>query len=106
MNTFLVVRHQIGDFEQWKRVFEESDELRREYGIGRGWIFRDEAAPEWVTVMLQCQDKQRAQEFMNLDSVKDMIQRAGVKGEPVIMFVEQVAEVAELAPATDAWPLC
>ncbi len=106
MNTFLVVRHRIGDFDQWKKVFDESDDLRRQYGIGQGWIFRDAEAPQWITVMLSCQDRERAREFMGLDSIKDMIQRAGVQDEPTIMFVEQVAEVAEMAPATDAYPFC
>ncbi|MCE5326230.1 MAG: hypothetical protein LLG01_07415 [Planctomycetaceae bacterium] len=106
MDTYLVVRHQIGDFEQWKKVFDESDDLRRRYGIGHGWILRDIEDPHRVTVMLSYQSQERARQFMALDSLKDMMRRGGVKGEPIVTFVEQAAEVAELTPTTDAWPFC
>lgn len=97
--AFLVVTHKIQDYVQWKRVFDESEELRHEHGVRGGWILRDQKDKNLITVALEVDDLDTAGQFMQSDQLKDYMRRSGAMGEPSILFLEEVERVPETAGA-------
>ncbi len=102
MTRYVVVGHQVQDYSKWKRVFDESEKLRSEYGLGAGCIYRDIDNPQMLTVLLECLDVERAREFTMSRELKDAMSKGGVIGAPMIWFVEQIADVPALAATGSA----
>jgi hypothetical protein len=98
MSGILIVTHKVRDYRVWKPVFDESEELRHQYGLRNGWIARNPEDANLLTVVLHCEDTNRARQFMNLPNLRDAMQRSGVEGEPKVCLLEQVAEIK--APLT------
>lgn len=96
MRKIMVVRHKIRDYSLWKPIFDESEEKRREYGLKGGCINRNLNDPSELVVTLEIESVERATEFMKSPYVKTAMEKAGVLGEPVIYFLESLAEVPEL----------
>ncbi len=93
MSGILIVTHKVRDYRTWKPVFDESEDLRHQYGIRNGWIARNPEDANLLTVVAFCEDLGRAREFMNLPQLREWMKRSGVEGEPKICFLEQLAEV-------------
>lgn len=93
----VVVRHRIKDYIQWKAVFDETEDLRHRYGLGRGWIHRGINDPNELVVTLEFQDIAKVQEFFECEELREAMNRGGVVGEPEIMYLELFAEVPEMA---------
>jgi uncharacterized protein (DUF1330 family) len=97
MNRYIVVRHRVKDYAFWKRSFDDSEEIRREYGLKGGEICRDVEDPLELTVVLEFDNLERARELIRSEELREIMKRAGVVGEPSWYFMEQVARVPELA---------
>lgn len=97
MNKYLVVTHKVRDYGEWKKEFDDSEELRREYGLKGGWLFCNIDQRSEITVMLEMEDEDRARDFAQSQELKDAMQRAGVEDEPRFYFIEKLADVMELA---------
>ena len=111
MTRFLVVRHRVKDYEAWKRVFDAHEEFRMEYGLKGGEICRDLEDPEEVTVVLECEDLERAREFTKSEELRNAMREAGVVARPDFIFMEEVAKVsapdpAEFASTGEGWCDC
>jgi len=110
MSRYLVIRHRVKDYEEWKKVFDEHGEVRAEFGLKGGEILRDVGDPEELSIMLECTDVERAKEFTLSKEVRETMKRAGVVGKPDFYFVEEVTRVAESTPAevwqTEGWCDC
>jgi hypothetical protein len=97
MSGILIVTHKVRDYRTWKPVFDESEELRHQYGLLNGWIARNPENANLLTVILLCEDLDKARLFLNLPNLRDSMERGGVEGEPKVCLLEQVAEVKSLA---------
>lgn len=97
MIGFILLTHRVEDFDQWKRVFDGSESLRREYGLLGGWIAKKPGDPLELTVILMCEDIRRAQQFMQLSQVREGMRLAGVTGETEVRFLEEVQPVSDVA---------
>ncbi len=85
----LLIRHHVADYPAWKAVFEEQGDVRRANGSRGGRIFRS-TDPHEVVVLLEWDDLERAQLFVDSDDLKEGFARAGVAGEPDIWFLDAV----------------
>ena len=99
MRKYLVVRHRIRNYAQWKQVFDKHLDLCAEYGMKRMWVNRSADDRNELIVTAECEDLARAREFVRSASLKDAMKEAGVVDEPTIFFLEEIAEVPELVPA-------
>ena len=96
MTGFLIVTHRVADYRRWKAVFDQSEELRRKYGLSGGWITRDPDDKNELTVIVFSEDLSRAKEFMDLPQLREWMNLGGVEGEPEIRMVEEVTAVADV----------
>ena len=91
----MLVRHKVEDFENWKPVFEEHGETRRESGSKGVRLFRNADAPNETVVLLEWEDLEDARRFAQSEDLRETMQRAGVADQPDIYFLEEVETVPE-----------
>jgi heme-degrading monooxygenase HmoA len=61
---FMIIRHKVEDFAQWKQVFDEHSGIREAFGSKGGILFRNIKDPSEIMVLLEWRDLERAREFI------------------------------------------
>src|SRR5919199_4326009 len=92
---YMLVRHKVEDFENWKPVFEEHGETRRESGSKGVRLFRNADAPNETVILLEWEDLEDARRFAQSEDLRETMQRVGVADQPDIYFLEEVETVPE-----------
>jgi hypothetical protein len=90
--TILVVHHRVRDFDAWKPVFDEHEEIRRKHGATRHWLYHAPGDGNDVVVALQMPSPEAAQSFMGDPSLADAMREAGVEGRPTIHVWQEVED--------------
>ena len=85
-----LITHEVTDFTQWKRTFDEAEELRSRSGEQHWQVFQDWDNPKRVTVLTRFQNLEQAQKFLQSEEFRAKIEEAGVIGEPEIRFLSEV----------------
>jgi hypothetical protein len=91
--AILVVHHAVRDFDAWKAVFDEHEEVRRRHGARRHWLYRDPLDGNDLVVAVEFPDPGAARAFLDDPSLADAMARAGVVGEPQVHVREEVETV-------------
>jgi len=86
--VILVVHHRVADFDAWKQVFDEHEPVRRGHGETEHRIYRDLNDPNRVVAHNDFPSREAAQAFLDDPSLREVMARAGVEGEPGISFIE------------------
>ncbi len=82
MMHYLVVKHQVADVAQWKRVFEANGAAARAAGMELLHVLRDTADPTLVLVFCKVHDLKKAQAFTQAAGASDSAKRGTVIGTP------------------------
>lgn len=93
--TYILVRHQVEDYETWKEGFDAHSTTREASGSQGGLLFRDAENPNEVVILLRWDDMARAQAFIGSDDLRETMQRLGVSGPPDIYFLDEVDRPAK-----------
>lgn len=91
--TTTLVRVAFENFEEWKRVFEESAELRRAFGSQGVRIFRNADEPNEAIVIAEYESPDQARQLFQSSEYREAISRAGVTGRPEVVFLSFVEEL-------------
>lgn len=86
--TRMFARHTVEDFTQWKRVYDDFDDTRREMGVEDDAVFQSTDDPSDVTIWHDFEDPESARSFAESDELRGAMKEAGVAGEPTIWFTE------------------
>ena len=89
--TLVLIQH-APDFAQWKKVFDERVDLRKNGGCLRSVVYRDSADPTRIVVMNQMKDLAAAKRYVAAPELIDAMFSARVSGPPQIMILEQADE--------------
>lgn len=90
--ALMVVRLQVADYEVWKSVFDEVEEVRREYGWKKHELFQDASNPNTAVVIGHLESLDRAKQYLADGRVRAALARSGVQGPPEGWFLNQVEE--------------
>ena len=85
----LLIRHTVADYDAWRRAFDADAGTRRANGSGGARVFRSDADPDEVWVLLEWDDLQRARLFVRSDDLMDLMERAGVTDRPDCWYLEE-----------------
>lgn len=88
-----MVRHKMQDYAKWKPVFDEHGADRRAAGSKGGRLFRNADNRNELIILLEYEDMSRAREFVQSDSLRKAMERAGVADKPDIFFLEEIEKV-------------
>ena len=96
MRHYLVVRHKVKDYVEWRREFDRSYEgLARTYGLKRTWINRSVDDRNELVIVSELNDVARGREFIGCPELKQAMDRGGVIDSPAVWFLDELAEVGE-----------
>jgi len=85
----VIVQHHVADYDRWLPVFTEHEAVRRQHGATGHSINRDAADPNLVVVVNDFESLDGARGFMADPSLRDVMGRAGVEGQPTIWLVDE-----------------
>ena len=89
MSVYILIRHEVRDFDTWKAVFDSARDMRHDAGETSAQVFRDADNPDYVTVLNGWDSMGRAEEFLQNPGLADAMERAGVISEPEIYFMNE-----------------
>jgi hypothetical protein len=98
----LVIHHMVRDYDAWKAVFDEHEDVRRGHGELEHRVYRDIHNPNRVVVHNDFPTEAAARGFIEDPSLRDAMERAGVEGEPGMSFNERVEQKVYLEAAATA----
>lgn len=86
----ILIRHTVEDFEQWKAGFDDHDSTRTEFGQLGYQLYQGSEDPNEVVVLLYWDSTENAVRFMEESDLAEVMEEAGVVGEPEILFLDEV----------------
>ena len=87
MATFLLVRHKVRDFLEWKRGYDAHLPKRAEAGLTEKHLLQDANDPNQVVLLLEAKDLSRAKAFAESADLRETMQKVGVLDKPDIYFL-------------------
>ena len=88
MSTTLFAKHEVNDYDSWKRVYDDFAPTRKEMGVTGASVHRDANNPKVITVTHEFDNLQAAREFAGSEELKSAMANAGVAGRPDIWITE------------------
>ena len=88
--AMLFVRHDVSDFEQWKKAYNDFDAERKSMGVTNDGVFQTEGNPNDVTVFHEFETMQAAKAFASSPRLLEIMKNAGVAGAPNIWYTNRV----------------
>lgn len=79
--SFYIVSHKVEDFAQWKKVYDEFESKREQFGIKEHYALQSVDDPNHVLVVGQG-DLSAIQKFLNSEDLQEGMKNAGVSSEP------------------------
>jgi uncharacterized protein (DUF1330 family) len=92
--AYVLVRHTVADYATWKPLFDQHGEMRQQYGIKGGNLFRVANNPNELVILFEIEDPDQARAFMQSEGLRETMQRAGVTGPPEVFFLEKIEQFA------------
>jgi hypothetical protein len=83
----LFVRHNVADYDAWRKVYDEVDEERRRMGVIGDAVFQSIDDPNDVTLWHDFETPDSARSFASSDALQAAIERSGILGEPQVWLV-------------------
>jgi heme-degrading monooxygenase HmoA len=86
------VRHEIGDFAAWRKIYDGNEPVRKKMGVIAHEIYRSVDNPNEVTVIHDFKTLEKARAWASSSELKAVLQKAGVTGTPQIWFTTRAGK--------------
>jgi len=87
MAGYLLVRHKVRDFSDWKRGYDAHLPKRVAAGLTEKYLLRGAHDASEVILLFEAQDLNRAKAFAESADLKETMQKVGVVDRPDIYFL-------------------
>lgn len=88
--NMMIVKHRVANFAKWKTSYDNHDSMRMASGVHSYVIGRGLQDSNMVLVAVKVDDMTKAKAFAKDRSLKEAMQKGGVKGTPSISFATMV----------------
>lgn len=96
MLTYMLIRHTVKYFSEWKRAYDAHLPKRIEAGLTEKHVFRGATATDEVIILFEAKDLGRAKAFSESPELRAVMEKACVIDKPDIYFLnEQVSVFAK-----------
>lgn len=85
----MFARHDVNDYSIWKQAYDAFETERREQGVRDDAVFLAADNRNNVTIWHDFDNLDAARAFAGSDRLRQVMQNAGVAGEPQIWFAER-----------------
>lgn len=86
----LFVRHDVADFDVWRKGYDDRAALRDDGGVKSASVYRSASDGNDVTVIHDFDSAEAAQAFMAMPELKAAMDEIGVVGVPTIWITQEV----------------
>jgi heme-degrading monooxygenase HmoA len=86
--AYFLVRHEVSDFNKWKKAFDETRDFRKTQGEKNFQVFRSADQPNEVIILCEWESVDSAKRFASAPDLSDRIKEAGVVDQPDLYFLE------------------
>ncbi|MBI4282103.1 MAG: antibiotic biosynthesis monooxygenase [Chloroflexi bacterium] len=86
----MLVRMNVESYAKWRPVFKEHEAARKAAGCTATQVFRSGNDPFEVFVLTEWEELEKARKFAASDDMREAMQKAGVKGQPDVYFMQEV----------------
>lgn len=90
--TYLLVRHEVEDYDEWKANFDDETEDRRERGSEGGRIFHMTEDANELFVLSEWDSVEDAKNYAKSSASAKKIEKAGIAGEVEVVALEEDTE--------------
>jgi hypothetical protein len=87
MASYMLVRHKVRDFSEWKGGYDAHRPKRVEAGLTEKSLLRGADDPNEVVILFEATDLKRAKAFAESADLKETMQKVGVVDKPDIYFL-------------------
>jgi len=87
MASYMLVRHKVRDFSEWKRGYDVYLTKRAEAGLTEKYLLRGAQDPNEVILLFEARDLNRARTFAESADLRETMQKVGVMDKPDIYFL-------------------
>ena len=84
MASYMLIRHKVRNFSEWKRGYDAHLPKRIEAGLTEKYLLRRADDPNELILLFEAKDINRAKAFTESADLKDAMQKAGVVDKPDI----------------------
>lgn len=84
---YLLVRHKVKEYHEWKRVFDTHKDAQRHSGLRIEKVMRNLYEPNEVFLLFEVTDLAKARGFVSSSEVTSAQAEAGVVDKPDIYFL-------------------
>src|SRR5262249_27077482 len=113
MASYMLIRHKVRDFSEWKRGYDAHLPKRVEAGLTEKHLLRGAQEPNEVILLFEAKDLNRAKTFAESADLRETMQRVGVVDKPDIYFLNgrdhdfrPFGEIRSGMPAIARRPTC
>ena len=86
MADFMLIRHKVRDFQNWKVGYDAHLPKRVEAGLTEKYLLRSSDDPNEVVALFEAQDLSRAKAFATSEALREKMREVGVVDKPDIYF--------------------
>jgi len=83
----MLIRHQVANFEAWKKVYDDHAGARKAAGLKELHLWRNIENSSEVVVLFEAADMNKAKKFIMSKDLAGNMTRSGVRGQPEIIFL-------------------
>lgn len=83
----VIIHHEVKDYGNWRKTFDEVEAMRREGGETSAKIFQADGNPNHVSAVMEYTSLDAAKAWFANDDLKAKMMEAGVVGPPTIHFL-------------------
>lgn len=87
MANYMLVRHKVRNFAEWKSGYDAHLPKRKEAGLTEKYLLRGADDANEVVVLFEAQDLSRAKAFAGSGDLRETMQKVGVLDKPDIYFL-------------------
>jgi hypothetical protein len=87
MASYVLIRHKVKDFADWKRGYDAHQAKRQEAGLTEKYLLRGAQDVNEVILLFEAQDLNKARAFAGSADLKETMQKVGVVDQPDVYFL-------------------
>jgi len=87
-----IVLHRVKDYGAWRQVYDSFADVQKQGGVRAEEVLQSVEDPNDVLVTHDFDDAATAHQFFSSSELRDAMMRAGVDGEPQLIWVGSIAD--------------
>lgn len=84
---YLMMQQEVADYDEWRKVFDSKEQIRRAMGARSDLILRDANNPHAIILLIEWDSFESARSWMADPRLKEAMKVAGVVKPPTLTYL-------------------